>query len=358
MKINTNITSCLSFEKLKAYSENTLEKSESNLLYMHISSCELCACAVNGFSAIPFTSAEMNGLNNLVDVKTNATIAKPLSVSRVLISIISVLSIIGVYNLSKYIGNHNSDIKHISFISNEKTTEEKILLTDNIKIETDKIEVQPTTPALISNKEKENTFNVLNTVSYLPIKEVSLLEKNQSKYYGLSYKYNSNLFYIHDLKVTDYRSLYFTDAGGEFNYKNHTPAYKENKKDERIDLSFETEKYPAHEVLENGLFQFSNKNYRKALSYFSLLLKNNGNDLNAQFYSALCYYNMNKADKSIEQLNKVLENKNNTFLPEAQWYLALSYLSNNEKEKGNTLLKIITKEEGFYSKKAKEKLEK
>jgi len=66
------VPNCLTFQQLQAYSAHTIEKAERQHLYMHISSCELCACAVNGFTAIPFGSDELVAIHRDIDSKVNA----------------------------------------------------------------------------------------------------------------------------------------------------------------------------------------------------------------------------------------------------------------------------------------------
>ena len=78
--------------------------------------------------------------------------------------------------------------------------------------------------------------------------------------------------------------------------------------------------------------------------------------MNAQFYSALTYYNLNAISKCEERLTDVLKNSDDCFYPEAQWFLALVTLKTGDKENAKAQLENIVKEKGFYSAKAKEKL--
>jgi tetratricopeptide (TPR) repeat protein len=115
---------------------------------------------------------------------------------------------------------------------------------------------------------------------------------------------------------------------------------------------------PADRVLKQGLASFNKQNFVKALESFSLLIENNPKDVNAQFYSALSWYNLNRTDKAIEYLNEVLKNSNSAFHPEAQWYLALVTLKAGNKESARQLFESIVSEKGYYSKRAAEKLKK
>jgi tetratricopeptide (TPR) repeat protein len=104
------------------------------------------------------------------------------------------------------------------------------------------------------------------------------------------------------------------------------------------------------------LADFNKHRFSTAIERFSLLLENNPDDVNAQFYSALAYYNLNKSNRSIELLNQVITNQNTSFYPEALWYLSLVTLKSGNKENGRQLLERIVSEKGYYSKRAADKL--
>jgi len=168
-------------------------------------------------------------------------------------------------------------------------------------------------------------------------------------------KQQRNNIYIHDLKVANYEQLYTLKADDAFIYTKFTPAQKENKDAEEIDLTAEQNILKADEVLKNGLWAFKNGQFENALYNFNMLLKHNSNDVNSAFYSALCYYNLNKADKAIILLTPLTENPN-SFYEEAKWNLALSFIAVNDLEKAKILFQEIISEKGFYSIKAKEKI--
>jgi tetratricopeptide (TPR) repeat protein len=192
----------------------------------------------------------------------------------------------------------------------------------------------------------------VSPVSYVLETPISAVEDETA----LLPKYNSDVIYIYDLKVTDYNGLYFARLQNDKNpFHTHVPVFKENREDEN-ELIEETHILPADRVLKDGLEAFNKQHYRNALEHFNLLLENNPEDINAQFYAALSYYNENKFERSQSLLEKLLGNKNNTFFQEAQWYSALNDLKLGNKEKAKQQLEQISNEKGFYAKKAKIKL--
>jgi hypothetical protein len=100
MKTSTLFTNCLTYEELSAYTTNKMNSTRRAQLYQHIATCELCACAVNGFSAIPFASVDINNLYEKIDMKTNVKQTSPITFAQACIVVISLFSIIAFYNVA------------------------------------------------------------------------------------------------------------------------------------------------------------------------------------------------------------------------------------------------------------------
>lgn len=97
MKTTTLFTNCLTYEELSSYTTNKMESSVRAKLYQHISTCELCSCAVNGFTAVPFASSDINNLYDKIDMKTNVKQASPITFAQICIVVISLVSIVAFY---------------------------------------------------------------------------------------------------------------------------------------------------------------------------------------------------------------------------------------------------------------------
>lgn len=353
--MNTNYINCLSFEQLQSYSLNKSDKEEHAHLYMHISTCELCACAVNGFTAISFTSADVDAIDHQIDMKTNALHANPLTFAHVLIACVSVASIFGFYFFANSFSDNKSKLTVLENVQpitlpvvekiipvvepevvsvpkekfkNETVVEKEVVEKINIPVES----IESITPDLIHNSVKTPEVLVENV-------------------------FNANVIYIYDLKVTNYNALYFNYQINPFEIKGHIPSNRENKDSPNsvFEKDFE-QTIAADKVLKAGLAYFNKGKYEKALGEFQLLLEANPNDINSLFYSAVSYYQIGKYDRTIKNLEAVLKSSNNTFHPEAKWNLALSNLKIGEKAKAKQLLIEIANEKGFYSKRAGDKL--
>jgi hypothetical protein len=350
------ITNCLTFEQLQAYSTHQMNIVEKSRLYMHISSCELCSCAINGFTSMPFTSDELVAIHREIDVRSNATAVNPLTFARVSIIAVSLLSVLALNILIKSNTHHftylplpeKKEVKLKTTIYNEtkKTPEEEI---SSVTKTTKKI------VKAIQFKKPERSITPIEQLELIKPGNIIREKTNMAETNIMVPHYDQNTIYIYDLKVTDYNKLYFPVVSNEMPlFKTHTPVYKENKES----LTEEVEKriIRSDRILKEALADFNKHRFSTAIERFSLLLENNPDDVNAQFYSALAYYNLNKSNRSIELLNQVITNQNTSFYPEALWYLSLVTLKSGNKENGRQLLERIVSEKGYYSKRAADKL--
>jgi tetratricopeptide (TPR) repeat protein len=94
---------------------------------------------------------------------------------------------------------------------------------------------------------------------------------------------------------------------------------------------------------------FSKGQNKKALARFEVILDTYPDDLNANFYSGLCYYNLNEFSKAINVFAKCQDSNYSNFNEEAQWYLAKSHQAAGNDSQARELFKKIVNEGGYYS---------
>jgi hypothetical protein len=207
---------------------------------------------------------------------------------------------------------------------------------------------------------QENTdlhFDAEMSAEILPSKQITSIEaKSAPSKNIIAMLPNASVIYIYDLKVTDFQKLYFTRVE-PFSIRNGgIRAEYENIHGYNSSKGIKEPVYTADQVLKDGLAAFDKTKYSNAISCFSLLLEINKNDVNALFYSALSQYHLEKYSISVSLLDRVLQNDNNVFHQEAEWYKALALLKLNKIEEGKELLLKINNQQGFYSERAGEKL--
>lgn len=172
----------------------------------------------------------------------------------------------------------------------------------------------------------------------------------------LRYIANAPVFYIHDLKITDYRLLYFK--------KNHfvnvsgtaaTSAVKENPAQSTSQLKQSADTY-LHEELADALLEFKKGRYDRSIYLFNHVASYNAEDINCDFYLGMSYYYKKNYEKAIPLLDKCTFSLNNTFLQEAAYYKAVCLYESGRKNEAGILFKQIAEEGEFYAGKAGEML--
>ncbi|MGZ3862576.1 MAG: tetratricopeptide repeat protein [Bacteroidia bacterium] len=146
---------------------------------------------------------------------------------------------------------------------------------------------------------------------------------------------NAPSIYIFDLKVSDYKNLYFTTDG---------PLMLNGK-------------IPAGQLLHDGLKDFSEKKFTAAFNKMTELSMANPNDVNALFYGGMAAYYSKDYDEAILRFEKVSASANNCFKQEATWFKAMALFTNGKREEARNLLKEIADTQGFYARKASGLLE-
>jgi hypothetical protein len=171
--------------------------------------------------------------------------------------------------------------------------------------------------------------------------------------------YNSSIGYIFDLKITAYE-----------NYRNKVVKVNDvplhggvqaqfDNADDQHDAGADqptTKEVPLDQYLKEGLLAFREMRYGKCIEKMEVLLQNDSNDVNANFYIGICYVKLELQAKSFAYLDKVLAAKNNVFHEEADWYEALALIGEGDKDGAKKILTDISSANGFYADKAKDKL--
>lgn len=107
-----------------------------------------------------------------------------------------------------------------------------------------------------------------------------------------------------------------------------------------------------------GIDFYNEKNYPEALNRFKIVLKNNADHPMCNFYSGLCYQQLGEYNKAIMAFQNVINEHDNLFIEQAQWYKALSQLQINDLKRAYQSFSLIVKNNGYYSKNAKDILKK
>ena len=247
-------------------------------------------------------------------------------------------------------GNQQKEMEEGSFSSMKYAADEKS------SIEKDAVAKSKlsNTSALKKSGKKRRSKNV----SSAPVMVDAVME--------LKSKDNNNadqkLLIIEGYKAVNYLKEYqevYDDENVKILESNSVSAGYENKLDkENAEKAKEemTVEVTYRETLEKAIHLYKVKSYRAAISEFDNILAKHPKDVNAQFYSGLCYFHLPQLATALTMFNTVLKNKETEFNEEASWYKALILIEIKNINGAKKLLNNIIEKGGFYKVKAEEKL--
>ena len=93
---------------------------------------------------------------------------------------------------------------------------------------------------------------------------------------------------------------------------------------------------------------YNTHDYGKAAILFNKVLENKPTDMQVVLLQGVSNFEEKNYPEAKQSFNKVIENRDNLYIDQAQWYLALCYLQTNETEKAKKLFKLIGAVNGIY----------
>jgi tetratricopeptide (TPR) repeat protein len=108
--------------------------------------------------------------------------------------------------------------------------------------------------------------------------------------------------------------------------------------------------FGSDDALKEAFSYYQKNDFTNALKYFTTL----ENQITAKFYSGVCYIELEQFDKAIKSFEYVINDKDNLFLEQAEWYIGLIYLMNNQKAQAIEQFNKISGSESYYSNQAEE----
>lgn len=108
----------------------------------------------------------------------------------------------------------------------------------------------------------------------------------------------------------------------------------------------------ANQTLAAAMQKFEDKEYNTALDLLNQVTYANQNNTVAHFYTGATLQETGRYQDAINEYQIVIDDKDNLFTEQAQWYIGLCYLQNNENKKAFKQFKNIADNQGFYQIKA------
>ncbi len=283
------------------------------------------------------------GLNQL-DKKFNPKI----SYNWIVYSCIAAVGVIvGVYFLT-----NEKEKPTIAAINIEKTD---VVLPDSVNNLKELPQAELISVKEVKPKKIEQTTE-LPTVApekkeFISVKQLPILKPEFQSSTTKLQKVEAKEIYLNNLKLIDYRTYRKRpNLTVETFELSGVPADKEAREvvDESKVKDMDVAYYDYIKKTTDLLFS---EDYKQALARLNIILAHYSDDLNALFYSGLCYYNLAEYRKATELFKSCLTSKFSNFDEEAEWLLAKSYEALGETDKAKAIFKLIKERGGFYSKK-------
>jgi len=162
-------------------------------------------------------------------------------------------------------------------------------------------------------------------------------------YFGAVVFFIAGIFTLHTLRKQSNEVIfnkYFTPFVKELSSRN----YSEND--------------GINSALMQGVNLYLQNDFSEASKVFNIVLSENPDNTDAQFYNGLCYIYLNDFRNAISSFDNVLRQPYNYYQEYARWYLAMCYIGTNSNPTARSILIEISSDSGYFSVKAKKVLRK
>lgn len=98
---------------------------------------------------------------------------------------------------------------------------------------------------------------------------------------------------------------------------------------------------------------YNTHDYQRAAELFTKVLESKPNDMQIELLNGVSNFEEKKFPEAKQSFGKVIEDRNNLYIDQAEWYLALCFIETKDNSKARQLLKVIINEDGIYKSSAK-----
>lgn len=135
----------------------------------------------------------------------------------------------------------------------------------------------------------------------------------------------------------------------------NTDAQLFNQNFNHLQATF-VERDDSNSYLTEAVDLYEKKQYAAANPKFDAFLAKDPNNIAASLYAGISHLAVGETNKAIPLFQKVIADQNENYTESAQWYLALSYLKNKDKNAAKTLLEEIRNTPGHEKREAAKQL--
>ncbi|RLD60169.1 MAG: hypothetical protein DRJ05_05170 [Bacteroidetes bacterium] len=109
-------------------------------------------------------------------------------------------------------------------------------------------------------------------------------------------------------------------------------------------------KMNTEESMKEAFSLYRENKFESALIYFNTI----GNQITAKFYSGICYIELGEYDKAVKSFNYIVEDNDNLFVEQSEWYVGIIHLMNNKNDEAIAQFKKISASNSYYAEQAKD----
>ena len=343
----------LSKKEFEKYLKGNATPDEILEIEKKIQNNKFNADAIDGFSENANSIDDLNDIQRKLKAKYKSSFSWSMSLSSLILAL--AISVTAYYFLQNYQSEKQEIAQVITPV--DSSLNSNIFINENFYLKSEQTSEKPQEESFVIAKSQETEENqIRNPEQIEKVQVLSSLDCLKSENDVNVKMLNRSIvktIYINDLKVVDYRGL----RKKKTEIQSGLPSAFENKSNNENQNEDYIAEQPYIDFLSNALKLFNANDYKGANKEFNLILSYFPDDANAIFYSGLSYFQMAEYEKAEKRFTQMLNHTFNTFYDESQWYLSQTLLFSGKKKEAIDLLKKISTEDGFYSQRAKTKLE-
>lgn len=349
----------LSRQQLEAYLSGKLSPDEKSKVDRLLEDCELSKEALAGFTAVPGALGDIAAIEKAIAAKSGMAVSKPwLNIlgGTVLTAVVAA----AVYFLipSDPAKKSGAPAQNQNVLPAPLVTHEPLATLNPAEEHFVNPEAKPEAPAPQKKTAGTDSSRKAQPITVNPqpieVTDPPLIAVKPVVPAHPEPGYNASIGYILDLKITEFEKYRNKSVninvpqlrGLSAQYESYDVQVSEQKEDTLRQI-------PVEHYLREGLKAFRDGRYGRCIEKMDVLRLNDANDLNAAFYTGVCYVKLEMYGKALPYLDLVLNSPNNVFHEEARWYKAQALLGNGDTDSAEALFKEIAAREGFYQEKAK-----
>lgn len=141
-----------------------------------------------------------------------------------------------------------------------------------------------------------------------------------------------------------------------FNHVNTADLFEKYYQPYEVSVTYRSGNTEVDKVFLKALQKYEEQDFEQAMLLFEQLLELKDKDMAVNLYSGISYMEEEKYQNASRSFSKIIDDKDNLFVEQAKWYLALCYVVTNEAENAKVLLKDLVKDDSYYKKDARKLL--